>query len=260
MSSTPLELTRKDGIARIRLARPGQGNTIDLAMAKALMDAAAECDADPEVRCVLLSAEGKLFCGGGDVHAFADAGEGAAQLIKAITSHLHAAIATFLRMEKPLVTLVQGAAAGAGVSLAALGDVALASREAQFTLAYTAIGLTPDAGSTWFLPRLIGLKRAQELILTNRRVGAEEAAEIGLVTRAVDPLELASEGEKVAAKLASGATAAFGQSRLLLLESFGSTLETQMEREARSISAAVRGPEGRQGIASFLSRRSGPHS
>ena len=166
----PVRIERRGRSAWIVLSRPDRGNTIDLATARALMSAAAACDADEGISCVVLTGEGKLFCGGGDVQSFATAADDAPRLIRAITSHLHVAIATFARMDKPLVTVINGPAAGAGLSLAILGDIALASRSAHFTVAYTGIGLTPDGGASWLLPRLVGLRRAQELVLTNRRL------------------------------------------------------------------------------------------
>ncbi|MDT9598764.1 enoyl-CoA hydratase/isomerase family protein [Sphingosinicella rhizophila] len=251
----PVRFERRGPAAWIILSRPERGNTIDLATARALMELSAACDADQGIRCVVVTGEGKLFCGGGDVQSFTAAGAEAPQLIKAITAHLHVAIATFARMDKPLVTVINGPAAGAGLSLAALGDIALASRSAHFTLAYTAIGLSPDGGASWLLPRLVGLRRAQELVLTNRRMSADEAAEAGLITRAVDPNVLVSEADKVIEALAQGATGALGRSRQLLLSSFGNSLETQMELEARAITASMATADGREGVASFQEKR-----
>lgn len=249
----PLRLEKKDGVARITLNRPQAGNTIDVAMARALMDAALSVDEDDSVRAVVLTGEGKLFCGGGDVQTFASAGDAVPARIKEITGPLGVAVARLARMNKPLVTLVNGPAAGAGLSLAVLGDIALAAPTAHFTMAYTAIGLTPDGGASWLLPRLVGLRRAQELVLTNRRLSAVEAAEWGLITRVAD--DLAGEGARVAAQLAAGATAALGSARRLLLASHETSLETQMELEARSISDHARTPQGREGIAAFLAKR-----
>jgi 2-(1,2-epoxy-1,2-dihydrophenyl)acetyl-CoA isomerase len=249
----PLRLEKSGGVATITLTRPNAGNTINVPMATALMEAALDVDEDDAVRVVVLTSEGKLFCGGGDVHSFASAGDTASAVIKAITGPLHVGIARLARMNKPLVTLINGPAAGAGLSLAVLGDVALAVPNAHFTLAYTAIGLTPDGGASWLLPRLVGLRRAQELVLTNRRLSAEEAAQWGLITRVVDDLH--EEGEALAAQLANGATAALGGARRLLLGSFETSLETQMEHEARSISDHARMEDGREGIAAFLAKR-----
>jgi 2-(1,2-epoxy-1,2-dihydrophenyl)acetyl-CoA isomerase len=165
------------------------------------------------------------------------------------------AFSRFLRMRKPLVTLVNGPAAGAGMSLAIAGDVAIAARSAHFTAAYGALGLSPDGGMSWRLPRLVGLRLAQDIILTNRRVTSEEAATIGLVSRVVEDDALAETGVKVAAELAAAPTAALGAARNLLLDSFETSLEAQLEREARSIAALGRSAETRARVAAFLTRR-----
>ena len=246
---------RRGSVALLTLNRPDVGNAIDVPLARALMEAAIVCDDDVAVRCVLLTGNGRFFCAGGDVGAFAAAGDGAGALVAEITAYLHVAIARFARMGKPLLTVINGPAAGAGFSLAILGDIVLAARSAHFTLAYTAIGLTPDGGSTWLLPRLVGLRRAQELVLTNRRVAAEDAAALGLITRVVDDATLVADAHALAADLASSATSAIGQARRLLLSSFESSLETQMELESRAIADAARAPHGREGIRAFLAKR-----
>lgn len=246
----------KDGpVAKIVLDRPDAGNAIDMAMARALMNHAIHCEDDESIRCVLVTGNGRLFCAGGDVAAFAGAGDRLPRFLREITSYLHSAIAVFARMDKPLLVAVNGPAAGAGVSLAAMGDIVLADPAAHFTLAYTGIGLSPDGGSTWLLPRLIGLRRAQELCLTNRRVKAEEAAEIGLVTRVVETGSLAAEAEKLAGELACSATHALGAVRRLLVDSFANSPERQLELESRAITALGGGAEAREGIAAFLEKR-----
>lgn len=255
MSDTPILLERAGGIATVTLNRPLVGNAIDVPLARALMEAAIACDEDDTIRCVVLTGAGKMFCAGGDVSGFASAGEAVPTLLKELTAYVHSAISRFSRMDKPLVTSINGAAAGAGFSLAVLGDIALAARSAKFALAYSGIGLSPDGGSSWLLPRLVGLRRAQELALTNKRVTADEAAALGLVTRTVDDEALAAEAAAVAAQLASSATRAIGRTRNLLLSSFGNSLEEQMELEARAIAASGRDAEGREGIAAFLAKR-----
>nr|WP_087573854.1 enoyl-CoA hydratase-related protein [Sphingomonas sp. CDS-1] len=246
---------RGAGIARISLARPEAGNAIDLALAEALAEAAIACDEDGTVRCVLLRAEGRLFCAGGDITQFSEAGDDAPAYLKRITGALHVAIARLARMRKPLITAIQGPAAGAGMSLALLGDIALASKSAHFTPAYGAIGLTPDGGMSWLLPRLVGLRKAQELLLTNRRIAAADAAMLGLITRVVDDQLFESEVEALLVRLVEGPSGAMGAMRELLLTSFSSGLETQMELEARSIADAIRSREGREGVAAFLQKR-----
>ncbi len=246
---------RTSGVARLTLNRPDRGNAINLRLAEALLHAAIVCDEDPDIRCVVLSGAGRLFCAGGDISAFAAAGAELPVMIKQMTAFLHMAIARFARMGKPLVTAINGPAAGAGLSLAVLGDIALAAPGAHFSMAYTAIGLSPDGGTTWLLPRLVGLRRAQEMALTNRRVSAVEAAEIGLITREVGEGALAAETDDVAQRLAAGATGALGRARNLLMASFSTSLETQMENEARAIAESSRSAECRPAIDAFLRQK-----
>lgn len=250
-----LRFEASSGVARITLARPDAANTIDLALARELADAALRCAEDPAVRAVLLTGEGKMFCAGGDIGAFAGAGDGVPALIKQITAQLHVAISRFARMDAPVVAAVNGPAAGAGLALACAADLALASDAAKFTLAYTKIGLAPDGSSTWYLPRLVGNRRALELLLTNRTLSAEEALAWGLVNRVVPAPALLGEAEALARELASGATASFGAVKRLLLLSAGQGLEAQMEWEAHAIADAARSRDGSEGIAAFLAKR-----
>lgn len=251
----PLLFTRENGIARLTLNRPKAGNSIDVGLARALMEAAIECDEDDRIRCVLLTGAGRLFCAGGDVGGFAAAGEQLAALLKLLTAYLHSAVSRFSRMGKPMVTAINGPAAGAGFPLSLLGDIALAAQSAHFTVAYTAIGLSPDGGTSWLLPRLVGMRRAQELALLNKRLSATEAAELGLISRVVEDAALLAEAEAIATQLAAAATGALGRTRNLLLSSTSTSLEEQLELEARAIAASSRSAEGREGIAAFLAKR-----
>lgn len=244
-----------DGVATLTLNRPDQGNGIDMALANDLLAAAEAVSADPAVRCVVLTGAGKMFCVGGDVAAFAAAGDQAGPFLKALADKLHEALLVLAAMAKPLVTVVNGPAAGAGLSLAIAGDLVLASEAAHFTAAYTAIGLTPDGGMSWTLPRLVGMRLAQEMILTNRRVGAAEAATLGMVTRAVPAEELAGEAAKLAARLAEAPTRALGASRWLLAEAQTHSLAVHLDLESQTIASAGAGPEGKEGVAAFLGKR-----
>lgn len=255
MSDEPLLLVRENGIARITLNRPKAGNAIDLSLARALWEVAIAVDEDASIRVVTLTGAGKLFCGGGDVGAFANAGDQFSALLKELTGYVHSAIARFARMDKPMVTIINGPAAGAGFNLSLMGDIAIAAQSAHFTTAYTGIGLTPDGGATWLLPRLVGLRRAQEIILTNKRVSAAEAVEIGMITKAVPDEELAEASEAIVQKFADGATRALGRTRNLLLSGADSSLETALELESRAIAASGRDAEGREGVAAFLNKR-----
>lgn len=251
----PLVVDVSSGIARLTLNRPDRGNAIDQAMADALLDAALRCANDPQVRCVVLTGAGKMFCVGGDVAEFSANSDGIAQFLSRLAGTLHQAMSQFAMMKKPMITLVNGTAAGAGLSIAISGDITLADPAAMFTTAYLGIGLTPDGGMTWLLPRLVGMRKAQEMIITNRRVDATEAAAIGLVTRITAPGALTPEGDALALQLSRGAVAAMGQTRRLLHDSFSTGFASQMERELGSITAAGDGPEGREGIAAFLEHR-----
>lgn len=253
--SSSLLLERIGPVARLTLNRPVQGNAIDAPLARTLLEAAVACDTDADIRCVLLTGNGKLFCAGGDVTAFASAGSELPSLVVDITNSLHAAVSRLSRMDKPLVTALNGSAAGAGLGLAVMGDAVLAARSAHLTAAYTALGLSPDAGTSWWLPRLVGLRQAQEMIVTNRRVSAEEAQRMGLVTRVVDDACLAEEAMAVATRLAASATQALGRSRRLLLQSFDTGLEAHLQTEAREIAAAAGTPDGREGVHAFAEKR-----
>jgi 2-(1,2-epoxy-1,2-dihydrophenyl)acetyl-CoA isomerase len=252
--SATLLFERDGSIAKLTLNRPDLGNAIDLSLAKGLMKAAISCDEDDSIGCVVLTGAGRFFCTGGDVGEFVSAGDAVPSLLKELTAYLHMAIARLARMQKPLITAINGPAAGAGLSLAVLGDIALSARSAHFTPAYTGIGLSPDGGSTWLLPRLVGLRRAQEIVLTNKRLGADDAAELGLVTRAVDDELLAEEVRAIVAQLGKSTTAAIGRTRNLLLSSLESSFETQMEDEARAIAELSRTSQTRDRIQAFVSR------
>jgi 2-(1,2-epoxy-1,2-dihydrophenyl)acetyl-CoA isomerase len=141
------------------------------------------------------------------------------------------------------------------MSLAVSGDLVIAAQSAVFAMAYTAAGLSPDGSSTWFLPRLIGMRRTQELLLTNRRLSADEALAWGLVNRVVPDEALAGEAAALARQLASGPTRAFGAVKRLLAESFAGSLETQMELEARSIAEMAGSEDGREGVRAFIEKR-----
>ncbi|WP_037568533.1 enoyl-CoA hydratase/isomerase family protein [Phaeacidiphilus oryzae] len=246
---------RQDGLVRITLTRPEAGNAIGLETARGLLDAARACVREP-VRAVLLTAEGRSFCVGGDLREFAryQGPELERHLIE-VTDALHKALRLLAALDAPLVAAVQGAVAGAGIGLAAAADLTLAAEDATFTAAYTAIGYSPDAGVSWFLPRLLGPKRALELLLTNRRLSAAEAAGLGLVSRTVPVGELSAEAERTAEALRGGPTAAFGATRRLVAAGLDSELGPHLDREARALAVAASGREGREGVAAFLGKR-----
>jgi 2-(1,2-epoxy-1,2-dihydrophenyl)acetyl-CoA isomerase len=245
----------RDGIAFITLNRPDALNTIDVELVSELADVALHCDGDSDIRAVVLGGAGKVFCAGGDLRSFIDhAGEGS-RYVKEVTTHLHTAVSRFARMDQPVIAAVHGAAAGAGMSLACACDIVLAAESARFTLAYTRVGLTPDGSASYFLPRIVGHKRALDLALTNRTLTAREAQEWGLVSRVVADDDLAIEVESLARRLAAGPTETFGATKRLLQLSWSESLETQMAHETQTIAGIAVSPQAREGMAAFVQKR-----
>ena len=244
-----------NNVARITMNRPEAANALNAEMGKDLMHAALRCSEDPEIRAVILTGAGRLFSGGGDLKSFAAHGDNMPYHLKEVTTYLHAAVSRFTRMDAPVIAAVNGTAGGAGMSLCCFCDLVLAAESAKFTMAYTRVGLTPDGSSTYFLPRIVGLKRALELTLTNRLLTAQEAMEWGIVTKVVPDANLQAEADALATQLAAGAPGAFGGAKRLLHSGWSETLETQMELETQTIAARAHTADGREGIAAFIEKR-----
>jgi 2-(1,2-epoxy-1,2-dihydrophenyl)acetyl-CoA isomerase len=196
-----------------------------------------------------------MFCAGGDLGAFADAGAGAKSLLKKMTGDLHMGLSRLARMSAPVIAAVNGTAAGAGFSLVMACDLAIAAQSAVFTMAYTRAGLSPDGSSTFYMPRKIGDRKARELMLTNRVLSAEEALDWGIVNRVVADAEVLDTARALALDLARGPTLAYGAVKTLLNGSFEQTLESQMELEARAISELSVSADGQEGIDAFMHKR-----
>jgi 2-(1,2-epoxy-1,2-dihydrophenyl)acetyl-CoA isomerase len=249
-----MRVERHEGIAEIWLDRPERHNALDLQMAHELRDAIDSLADWSHLRVVLLAAEGRSFCVGGNIAGFESA-EDPQAAVRTSAKALNTALLGLIDLEVPVVARVQGAVAGAGVGLVLAADMAIASRAAHFTLGYTAIGFTPDAGVSWWLPRCVGQRRAAELLLTNRRLDAEDAAAIGLITEAVDDADLDRRIAEVTSGLAAGATGAHAATMGLLREASTTSLPSQLAREAQAIGAAAGSPEGREGVSAFRAAR-----
>lgn len=248
-----------DGIATLRLNRPEQGNAINEEMAADLEEAATRIAERTEVRAVLIVGNGPNFTVGGDVTLFAGTTpEDLPARLRRMIDRYHLAIERLTGIDAPVVAAVRGAAAGGGLGLLYSADIVIAAQDARFALGYGALGLTADGGNTWFLPRMIGMRRAQELFLLNRRLTAEEALEFGLVSRLVPGDAVESEALAIARKLAAGPTRAYGAMRRMLRQSFETGLGDQLHAEKESIVSASRSDDAREGIAAFASRRQ-PH-
>jgi 2-(1,2-epoxy-1,2-dihydrophenyl)acetyl-CoA isomerase len=243
-----------DGVARIVLCSPQTGNAIDPQWAQEFRDGCAALGERDDLRVVVMTAEGKAFCVGGDVGFFAGSDDPRAAL-HALASDLHAGLLSLAALDAPVVVAAQGVAAGAGLSLVLGADIAIAGRSATFTVAYTGVGLSPDGGSSYWLPRLVGHRRAADLMLSNRRFGAEEAAAMGVLTEAVDDDALEGRVGELVAHFAAGPTAAYGAVKRLLASSARQDQAAQLADEADAISELAGAPTGREGVAAFMEKR-----
>ena len=255
MAYQSLILTKAAHVATITLNRPEALNALDLQLGRELFDAVLEVDEDPEVRCVVVTGAGRAFCAGGDVKGFAGNLPRIGIVIKELTTYLHGAVSRLCRSDKPVVMAVNGVAAGGGFSLALSGDVVLAAQNASFTMAYAGIAATPDGSSSYFLPRLVGLRRTMDLYFSNRTLSGREAMEWGLVTRVVPDAELSSATDTLARELAQGPTRAFGAAKRLFHHSTWESLETQMELEAQAIAAAGHTQDFAAGVTAFVKKQ-----
>ncbi len=256
MSYETIEFEMRGAVAWVTLNRPKSFNALDLTMAKELCDLSIRLGGDKSVRCVVMTGKGDAaYCAGGDVPSFAADVENLPTLLKEMTTYLHMAISRFAWMRAPMIAAVNGVAAGAGLSMVACTDLAIAVEGASFTSAYTKIGLSPDGSSTYYLPRIIGTRRAAELYMTNRVLSAQEALDWGLINRIVPADELTAETEKLANQLADSATEAMGAVKEMLLMSTTDSLESQMERETRNIARLGGTADGREGVDAFVNKR-----
>ncbi len=254
MSEATVLVEVKDRVATVTLNRPSNSNVLNLLMGRELLEAALTCSREPEVRAVVLTGAGKHFCFGGDLRGMMSEEGSLEPYLRELTSFLHQAISHFVRMDAPVIAAVNGTAAGAGVGLAAMADLAICGEASKFSLAYTAVGLTPDGSTSFFLPQILGNKRALELILTNRALTATEALSWGLVNQVVPDEQVLAEALKLAARLAAGPTRAFGKAKRLVAGASGA-LESHMALESQMIARQATTAEGREGIQAFLDKR-----
>jgi 2-(1,2-epoxy-1,2-dihydrophenyl)acetyl-CoA isomerase len=254
MANQHVIVERAGNVATLTLNRPDAYNALNLALGRELFTAAIEVDEDPDVRCVVVTGAGRAFCAGGDVKDFVDNLPRIGVHIKELTTYLHGAISRFARSDKPVIMAVNGVAAGGGFSLALSGDLVVATESAKFTMAYSRIAASPDGSSSYFLPRLIGLRRSMELYFTNRVLTAREAVEWGMITRAVPDAEFKGAVSALAAELAQGPSRSFGIAKRLLHQSTWESLETQMELEAQGIAACGHTEDFRAGVTAFAQK------
>ena len=255
MAHRALIHTVKGSVATITLNRPDRYNALNGQMVEELLEAVLTCHEDRAVRAVVLMGAGKAFCAGGDVRELIEHTGTLALHVKRLLALLHSVISCICRMSKPVIAGVGGVAAGAGMGLAMACDLAVAAESARFTMAYTKIGATPDVGSSYFLPRLVGLRRAMELTFTNRVLTADEAKEWGLVNRVVPDAQFVAAVHVLANELAAGPALALGRAKRLLYMGDQASLETQMESEAKLIALSSQTADFREGMQAFTEKR-----
>lgn len=248
--SDALIVDRVGAVARLRLNRPAVLNALNQDMADALL---AACRDMVGARCVLLTGEGRSFMAGGDISLFE--GDGATARIDRLMTTFHTLIETLAALPIPVVALAHGAVAGAGVSMALAADVVLAADDAKFILAYSRLGANPDGGSTYALPRAMGLRRALGFALLEETIPADEALRVGLVNRLVPAADAQAEALKIAERLAAGPTAAYGRTKALLRASLDRDLAGQLDAERANFIGGTFGGDFAEGVAAFLGKR-----
>ena len=243
------------GVGVITLNRPRARNAIDPQLTEDLRDAVERCAADQTVRAVLIRAEGPSFTVGGDVTAMARTTPAELPaLLSRITAVYHATLQILDQLPVPVVTAVHGAVAGGGLGLVYVADIVLAAESTRCAAGFAGLGLSVDSGGTWFLPRLVGTRRAAELCLGQRVLSAREAAEWGLISRVVRDEDLTAEAETVARRLAAGPTRALGEIRALLRRSPDAELGDQLLAESEALARTGATRDAAHGIASFMAK------
>ncbi len=250
--TSPVLVEERGGWRRITLNRPDKLNAFTAELHRALAGAFADAAADESCRAVLLTGAGRAFCAGQDLEAIGDDPSGVGDLLDELYNPL---VRSIRALPKPVVCAVNGVAAGAGANVALACDIVLASRKAKFIQAFCKIGLVPDSGGTWILPRLVGDARARALALTGDPVSAEQAESWGLIWRAVDDEALAPEAERLAAHLATQPTYALGLIKQAFAASAANTLDAQLDLESELQRDASTTPDYREGVAAFAAKR-----
>jgi len=248
-----VELDAEAGVATITLNRPDALNALTVPMKQALLAAFRRVERERAVRAVILTGAGRAFCSGQDLRERLE--PEAAPLGVEVRERYNPIVRAMRGLPKPIVAAINGVAAGAGASLAMACDIRIASDEASFALAFGRVGLVPDSGATWFLPRLVGATRAAELALLNDPVSAADAVRLGLIGRVVPAAELAAEARAVAARLAAGAPRAIALTKRALDAAWTHDLDAALEYEARLQDLAGRTKDHAEGMAAFMAKR-----
>jgi 2-(1,2-epoxy-1,2-dihydrophenyl)acetyl-CoA isomerase len=245
----------KDSVGVITLNRPGALNAIDLPMAQSLQAVTDRLAADRSVRAVLIRGAGKHFCAGGDVKWFAELGDRLSQGLDEILSFLNPLLLQLFNLPIPVVTAVNGIAAGAGAGLALAGDIVLAADSFKLMSSYIGIGLSPDLGSVYSFARRAGIARAKEFFLCNRPLGATQCLEWGVINAVYPEEQLAPEAEQLATQLAQAPTLSLSLTKRLIDRAWTRNAEDQLALEREFMVRCGRSHDGREGVRAFLEKR-----
>jgi 2-(1,2-epoxy-1,2-dihydrophenyl)acetyl-CoA isomerase len=252
----PVLLDVHDGIARLRLNRPEASNGVDSALLKAMHEAVLRCHAMPDLRVLVLSGEGRNFCAGGDVKTFAAKGEGLPDYLREATAWLQLVTSALIQLKAPVVTMVQGfAAGGAGFGFVCASDLVVAAESARFFSGAVRVGMAPDAGTTVTLPQVVGLRRAMDILLTNPTLTAAEALQLGLISRVVADGDLEDATLELARTLAAQPPLALAATKRLVWQGLGSPVDARLAEEARTVSELSGTADAREGLAAVIERR-----
>lgn len=255
-----IQTTIRDQIQTITLNRPDKFNSFTEPMALELQSALEEAK-NESVRCMVLKANGKAFCAGQDLAEVVERGKDENyQLADTVQTTFNPIIRAIRNLEKPVVCAVQGTAAGAGANIAFSCDIVIASKDAVFVQSFSKIGLIPDSGGTFFLPRIAGLARTNAMYLLDEKISAEKAVEIGLIYKAVGPDQLDEETDAVAQKLAKLPTKGFGIYKRAINQTFDNTLDEQLKLEADLQTIAGNSEDYKEGVSAFLEKRKPEYS
>ena len=252
---TPVLTAFTDGVLEVTLNRPDKLNAFNDAMHHAMSAALQRAETDDACRAVLLTGAGRGFCAGQDLSDRMGAAGGPPDLGRTLDTLYNPMMRRLKALPKPVVAAVNGVAAGAGANIALACDIVLAAESARFIQAFVKIGLVPDSGGTWFLPRLVGMQRAKAMAMLGDAVSAEEAERIGLIWRCIDDEKLMPEAEALAKRLAQAPTRALALIKSGLNASFDNTLEKQLELEKHLQQVAGRTRDYSEGVAAFLEKR-----
>lgn len=245
----------QNNILTITLNRPDKYNSFTEPMALEFQAALKDAEAD-DVRCVIINASGKAFCGGQDLPEVTSREiDPAYSISDTVTTSYNPIIKIIRELKKPVVCSVQGTAAGAGANIVFACDIVVASNEALFIQAFCKIGLIPDSGGTWFLPRLVGFAKANALYMLDEKISADQAVDLGLIYKSVEPNQLSNEVKKISSQLASMPTKGFALYKEAINKSFTNSLEQQLQLEATLQSEAGKSDDYKEGVTAFLEKR-----